>query len=196
MTIASDLGFVVGKEYEVVCVGSTMEELGIKVGDYVLFTRDDGSSYPAFEFNGEGFCANIDPSPSSPFPVRIIPKEKPKMKKEFTKEDLRIGMLATFRKGVSGFYSTEKIAWPDRNPPYSEQKHLFIDGSGCITTINSLNSDLTYKNNSNYDIMKVYALGELIWEREEKTEQQLQIEKLEATIKQAQEELKQLKEMK
>ena len=46
-----------------------------------------------------------------------------------------------------------------------------------------------------YDIFYNHQGWEVIWEYKEKSEQELQIEKLEATIKQAQEQIEQLKKM-
>lgn len=72
MTIASDLGFELDKEYRVVSLSDAMAFEGIKPGDYVTFAKDDGSALPGFRYNGRFFWARIEG-----LPVRVVPEERP-----------------------------------------------------------------------------------------------------------------------
>lgn len=96
------------------------------------------------------------------------------------KDDLRTGMVVETRDGWRGIVLGKRIV--------SEKNHM---------SLSSLKSDLTCSGLENFDVMKIYKeplqlkcfkdLGEkefeLIWEREEKSPVQLEIEKLEAEKK-------------
>jgi hypothetical protein len=112
-------------------------------------------------------------------------EEKQEVKKQFSVDDLCTGMRVKYRNGKIG---------------------IVLKDIGAIGTECGYNSIEFYGRNDAYDIVEVYdgfrhsgyvlnfnKLGNLIWQLEEKTEQQKQIEALEETIKQAQRQIAELK---
>ncbi len=89
------------------------------------------------------------------------------MNKEFTKQDLKAGMLVELRN--KDLYLVV---------PHDEHKELILVGNGYWSTLQMYNDDLTSKININYDIVKVYSYiryfdfnttgRTLLWERKEK----------------------------
>lgn len=87
MTIASDMGFVVGEEYRVVTLNDRMKEAGVKVGDYIELIRDDGDRLPYFRYKGERFCARIAGTYRDN--VRVVPETRPAIPTPPT--DIKVG---------------------------------------------------------------------------------------------------------
>lgn len=119
------------------------------------------------------------------------------MKKEFTKADLRTGMKVVLRNGdeaivMKGFISS--VFGGD----------IIARVIGSWDKLSAYGDDLSSEY-PDLDIMSVFlpkspsqlltdkATFELVWKREEKTEQQKQIEELEATIFKAKEQIEKLK---
>ena len=128
----------------------------------------------------------------------------------FTKDDLKTGHLAVLRGG------REVVIFKDCVSVYTQG---FDNGEGCWINLNGhsswnkledYNKDLTNIKYEDSDIMEVYLQSHpyafvneygkdervLLWKREEKSEKDLQIDSLQATITQAQEQISKLKEMK
>lgn len=90
---------------------------------------------------------------------RIIAFEISKLEevKDFTKADLKDGMLIEYR-NPKDESNKKRVVIGD---------YIFVvNGFGCMH-IKRFKKDLTRTENSDYDIMKVYDRGELVWEREE-----------------------------
>lgn len=117
-----------------------------------------------------------------------IKKEK-EMKQEFTKSDLKNFMRVKYRSGVVQIYIDGR----------------FYDGTVCRGYIENYNENLICPLNSNADIVAVFEQprepdlsihrqGELIWERKEKSEQEIELEKLQEQIKALEKQAQKLKE--
>lgn len=126
-----------------------------------------------------------------------MPEEENKMN-TFTKDDLKTGHLVVLRGG------REVVIFKDCASVYTQ------NGNKYGTLWVDLNSKHTWGTLEDEDIMEVYLQSHpysfvreyekdervLLWKREEKSEKDLQIEKLQATITQAQAQINKLKEMK
>jgi hypothetical protein len=131
----------------------------------------------------------------------------------FTKDDLKIGYLVVLRGGK------EVVVFKDYASVYLQDNYSESFVQDCCVDLNKNNSwfrlegytnYLNYLDYSEYDIMEVYLQSHpysfvseyekdkrvLIWKREEKSEKDLKIEELSATIKKAQEQINKLKGMK
>lgn len=115
-------------------------------------------------------------------------KEK-EMKQEFTKSDLKNFMRVKYRSGVVRIYIDGR----------------FYDGTVCRGYIENYNENLICPLNSNANIVAVFEQpcepdlsihrqGKLIWERKEKSEQEIQLEKLQQQIKELEKQAQKLKE--
>lgn len=96
--------------------------------------------------------------------------------KEMTKNDLKDGMIVELRKGEKRLVLYTKLL-----------------GLNCYDNISSYTEDLKHKNYNDYDIVKIYKgqayrINEifknvsLIWEREEKSESEIKLEKIQEQI--------------
>ena len=124
----------------------------------------------------------------------------------FTKDDLKTGHLVVLRNG------DEYVVFKDSVSKYTTQSSVMINLDSMFDWTALENYDYTLKasKSSVLDIMEVYLQShpysfvreydkdnrQLLWEREEKSEKDLQIEELQVTITQAQEQINKLKEMK
>ena len=137
--------------------------------------------------------------------LNIETKEENKMS-TFTKDDLKTGHLVVSREG--GEYVVFKDSANAHNTHKSVMVNLNEDYNWA--TLEDYDDTLKYLEDTEYDIMEVYLQShpysfvheyeadkrQLLWKREEKSEKDLQIEELQATITQAQEQISKLKEIK
>lgn len=133
-----------------------------------------------------------------------MPEEENKMS-TFTKDDLKTGHLVVLRDGE------EYVVFKGVASAYSCNDTIVNLNNHCWDFLEGYNDNLLNNHNfSELDIMEVYLQShpigfvreyekdkrQLLWKREEKSEKDLQIEKLQVTITQAQEQIDKLKEMK
>lgn len=92
---------------------------------------------------------------------------------QFTKSDLKSGDTVVFRNGSKRFVLVETATLHDENGSRM---------SSLTNYFNNLRLFIGVKND--LDIMRVYHDNQLIWEREEKTSNQVEIDKLKSRIRQ------------
>lgn len=117
----------------------------------------------------------------------LIKIEEENMKKEFTKADMKDGMRCILRNGDQMFWNAEG----DENPMIQGSKYMGEYDDECIS-YDLLNSEKYAPS----DIMEVYALGELVWKREEESEEQKKLKEIYLSIEKLQEEAKAIVERK
>jgi len=127
--------------------------------------------------------------------------------KQFTKDDLKTGHLVVLRNGEEYVVFKDVDCSHDRN---NTKDVLVALKEYNWLYIRRYTEELKHNCNSVGDIMRVYIQTsphsfireyepdkrKLLWKREEKSEKDLQIEELQGTITQAQEQINKLKEMK
>jgi len=138
--------------------------------------------YPYGMFGSAGFCKKTD----------TVLEWREYMKKEFTKADLKVGMLAVLRDG-------EKVLIQENES--DGIVYAYSDGYNCF------GNDLKNKySNTQWDILEIWSLREggnplsftkddrrLLWKREEKTWREIKIEEIETTIENLKKQVKELK---
>lgn len=118
----------------------------------------------------------------------VVVEEESTESKVFTKDDLKDGMVVNFKRGDSGLVFNGLI--------YSTSDEFFANLSTkrCVIGLERLKEDLSHKDLTYYDIMKVFYMGEVLWERVEETPEQKRIKELEKIISEAKKELENLSE--
>lgn len=121
-------------------------------------------------FNGYFDCYSAEQVKKNGLTIINLPEEK----KQFTKSDLKAGMWVETRNGNKYLILTDV-----NTMYYGQQKLVGINNYGFVIC-SEFNNDLTYKDNLDYDIMKVWGSvvnsntynfvdlqSDLIWERKE-----------------------------
>lgn len=101
--------------------------------------------------------------------------------KVFTKADLKDGMRVHFRNDVVAYFRQELGSF------------IMTNGTRAVY-IFRYREDFEHDIYAEWDILSVYALGELIWEREEETPQQKELTKLKEQAQQLNAQIKKLEE--
>ena len=101
--------------------------------------------------------------------------------KGFTKSDLRSGDKVVYRNGDERFVLIET-------------QSLYAESGARAIGLEDFHENLKFESlTASYDIMQIYRNGELIWEREEKSQAQLDYEKLVEQIQDLQKKAEELK---
>lgn len=122
---------------------------------------------------------------------RLLEKQEKEMKQEFTKSDLKNFMRVKYRNGWVRMYIDGRL--------YSTE-NLFVLGD-----ITNYNEYLVSRDTQSLDIVEIYKepsnkhlnsnyFGKLIWERKEKSQQEIELEKLQEQIKALEKQAQKLKE--
>ena len=154
--------YKVGDEFEVV------EEGYFHKGSVVKLLEDDESDRPLFEI----VCGDMKIDDKH---YEYWSSLKPR-RKQFTKADLKDGMVVTYRKG--GF---ERLVF--------DGELFAFDDSGISHTasLDKYEDSLLRTAGSSDDIIKVSYMNETLWERQEETAEQKEIKRLHGVIEDAQE---------
>jgi hypothetical protein len=165
---------------------------------YGLFRHYESDGWNVLVFDEDGdlcwFYPKSTPNPTYHWKEFL---EANTMKKEFTKADLKTGMKVVLRSGDEGIVMKGFIS-----NDFGGDVIIYMDGGW--DRLSEYSDDLSDKYPA-LDIMSVFLAErprqlltskgkfKLLWNREEKTEQQKKIEELEVTIKKAQEQIQELK---
>lgn len=102
--------------------------------------------------------------------MTLANKGEDNMPNNFTKADLKDGMVVVYRDG------NERLVY--------NNKLLTLDGFGGSNLTLFFREDLTSSSGNSMDIMEVMYMGESIWKRSEQTQQQQQLSELKAAQEQ------------